>query len=137
MLRTSPEALIGFSAATMQRLRDRNQKCCSWAAKSGAKCAAEYVGSAPQSAFIEVHDFRNDRVLLAGAERVEERQPQQALAETLGDGTLSWPAAEFEPHRREVQRHVVEDGVDRAILQVPNQLGPLFRAARDQIKEVI
>ena len=48
---------------------------------------------------------------------VEQRQPDQAIAQIFGNRQIAFAVAELLPHGRTVQRYIVEDGVDSLRLQ--------------------
>src|SRR5581483_12101877 len=66
----------------------------------------------------------------------EERQPDQAVADVLRNGTRARDAAEAAAHFRKVQRQIVEDGVDLALFQVQDQVVAILQARHQQVKKV-
>ncbi len=68
--------------------------------------------------------------------RIEERQAQQAVAEVFGDGAVPCPAAEAGAELGEVQRQVVEDGVDVSRFEMGDERLALFEAGQQQVIHV-
>src|SRR4051794_10306717 len=70
---------------------------------------------------LELSDRRHDLVLLGGARVGRQRQAGETRAHVLGHQAVSGQGSETAAHLGEVQRHVVEGGLDAPRVEVTQE----------------